>query len=130
MRLRNQLATKATITRKTMVETMKANFPSFEESVFVCPRCGTKQTPQDLVDAGAGERIDDAHKYVGFSCVGRFNEGKTGCDWTLGGLFQIHTLEILSDGEKHPFFELDVTEYVDGTPGFDFSVRRRRFERG
>lgn len=71
---------------------------------FKCPKCGEPQSAEDLVAAGVDQA--DIEKYLGFSCVGRFTENK-GCNWTLGGLFQIHELEIeTDDGEKHPRFDL------------------------
>ena len=71
---------------------------------FICPKCQTHQSAQELIDAGAGQSLDDVEKYLGFSCIGRFDESK-GCDWTLGGLFQFHELEVNTpDGEKHPRF--------------------------
>ena len=31
---------------------------------------------------------------------------KQGCDWTLGGMFQLHKLEVVTeDGEHYPRFE-------------------------
>lgn len=76
-----------------------------EDVTFHCPRCKTLQSAQDLIDAGAGENMDAVEKYVAFSCVGRWSEEK-GCDWTLGGLFGIHKLEVVTpDGEHHPRFE-------------------------
>lgn len=76
-----------------------------EDVTFKCPRCGTLQCAQDLIDAGAGSDIDEVEKYLAFSCVGRWSDSK-GCDWTLGGLFQIHTLEVVTpDGKHHPRFE-------------------------
>ena len=75
-----------------------------EDTRHVCPPCGTVQTPQDLIDAGAGDSMEDIRGFVGFSCVGRWSEEK-GCDWTLGGLLKIHTLEVVTpDGEHHPRF--------------------------
>ena len=81
---------------------------------LVCPRCGTVQSGRSLMAAGAGETFDDVEKYLGFSCVGRFTgapsprkepDGKP-CNWTLGGLFQLHTLEVVTpDGKRHPRFE-------------------------
>lgn len=71
---------------------------------FVCPRCKTAQSAEDLVAAGVSK--DDVEKYVGFSCIGRFDETK-GCNWTLGGLFQLHDLEIeTEDGKLHKHFDL------------------------
>ncbi|MCG8430998.1 MAG: hypothetical protein MJA29_07485 [Candidatus Omnitrophica bacterium] len=71
---------------------------------FKCPRCGTAQSGDDLVRAGLSD--EEAQKQMGFSCIGRTDK-KKGCDWTLGGLFQIHKIEIEDDdGVKHPFFEL------------------------
>lgn len=72
----------------------------------ICPSCGTEQCAQDLIDANAGDTLDEVRAYIGFSCIGRFSEEK-GCDWTLGGLFQIHKLEVETpDGKLHPHFEL------------------------
>lgn len=81
-----------------------------------CPICHTLQSAQDLIAAGAGADFEQVEQYVGFSCVGRFtNAGAhqpgrapgAGCNWTLGGLFQLHTLEVITDdGKRHPRFEL------------------------
>jgi hypothetical protein len=79
-----------------------------------CPRCGTVQSAEDLIAAGAGPDFDAVEKYLGFSCVGRFTgagsprkepDGNP-CNWTLGGLFPLHKLEgVTPDGEHHPRFE-------------------------
>ena len=60
--------------------------------------------------------MDEVEKYLGFSCFGRWTHQKPppkekgtqhGCNWTLGGLFQCHDLEVVTpDGKKHPRFEL------------------------
>lgn len=72
---------------------------------FQCPSCKTLQTGHDLMKAIGTEDREEVQKYIGFSCVGRFNNEKTGCDWTLGGLFLIHELEVVTDDdEKHPLF--------------------------
>jgi len=76
-------------------------FGKFPRWVFVCPQCGTKQTPTDVEAAGGNPTTQ-----AGFSCIGRFRKD-VGCDWTLGGLFQIHTVTVVNDdGTKFPFFEL------------------------
>jgi hypothetical protein len=92
---------------------------SHEDSAFVCPMCGAVQSGRDLIEAGAGSNFDEVEKYIGFSCIGRFmnagppraqKDGK-GCNWTLGGLFQLHKLEVLTpDGKRHPRFELATPE--------------------
>lgn len=89
------------------------------ELVMICPMCGTPQTGNDLIRAGAGKTFDDVEKYLGFSCVGRWTgagsprkvpDGKP-CNWTLGGLFSTHKLEVITpDGEKHPRFEVATPE--------------------
>ena len=81
---------------------------------FVCPMCGTIQTAQDLISAGAGADFKSVEKYLAFSCVGRFTgappprktkqDGRA-CNWTLGGLFQLHELEVIDEnGDRHPRF--------------------------
>lgn len=74
-----------------------------------CPQCKQAMIAEDY--RAAGVLVDDINKYVGFSCVGRFNDGKKGCDWTLGGLFQIHELEIQDEeGNMHPHFDFPPEE--------------------
>ena len=84
---------------------------------FRCPICDTVQSMASLVKAGADK--DQVHKFIAFSCEGRFSDagpfstkGKRrkdvrGCDWTLGGLFKLHKLEIsYDDGTTMPSFEI------------------------
>lgn len=83
--------------------------------VFKCPMCGCLQMGQDFIDAGCVTGSDKAMNYAGFSCIGRFTGAKgprktpdgQPCNWTLGGLFQMHKLEVVTpDGQTHPHFEL------------------------
>lgn len=81
-----------------------------------CPMCGTIQSGQDMIAAGAGKDFDEIEKYLGFSCIGRWTHHKPppkekgtqhGCNWTLGGLLRICNLVVVTpDGEKH--FRFDV----------------------
>lgn len=90
-----------------------------EDLAVVCPRCKTVQSARDLIAAGAGADFVAVDGYVGFSCVGRWTgagsprktpDGKP-CNWTLGGLFSLHTLEVVTeDGKHHPRFELATPE--------------------
>ncbi len=88
--------------------------PSHEHFAFKCPMCETVQSAADLIAAGAGANFDAVEKYVAYSCVGRWTgqrftrESKgagKGCDWTLGGLFRTHVLEVIFEGKLHPRFE-------------------------
>lgn len=93
--------------------------PAREDIAMVCPMCGTVQSARDLIAAGAGSSFEEVEKYLGFSCLGRFTgapgprhklDGKP-CDWTLGGLFKTHKLEVLTpDGKRWPQFELATPE--------------------
>lgn len=92
---------------------------SRRHKAFKCPMCATVQSMQSLISAGAGPDEAGVEKYIGFSCVGRFTgagsprkkpDGKP-CNWTLGGLFRLHKLEVLTpDGEAHPHFEVATPE--------------------
>lgn len=97
-----------TISIEDFKQKLKDNFGSLNEAEFICPNCKTIQTPQDLIDNGAGKDLDEVNGFIGFSCVGRFNNKKTGCDWTLGGLFQTHELEIISEGQARPCFKMNI----------------------
>lgn len=93
--------------------------PTHSDVAFICPRCKTIQSARDLIEAGAGADFEAVSGYLGFSCVGRFTgagsprktpDGKP-CNWTLGGLFSLHELEVITpDGKHHPHFELATPE--------------------
>lgn len=89
---------------------------SREDLAMKCPICGTVQSARSLFRAGLGGTFEDAEGFLGFSCVGRFTgagaysqktkSSPEGCDWTLGGLFKLHKLEVETpDGRRHPRFE-------------------------
>lgn len=91
-----------------------------EHLAFRCPICGTIQSGADLMRATGKSSFDDVEKWLGFSCVGRFTgagewkrgqpAGK-GCNWTLGGLFQVHKLEVIDEkGVSHARFEIATPE--------------------
>ena len=101
------------LTLSEFLDLLKAQKVPKEQLSFQCPVCKTHQTAQDLIDAGAGATFEDVEKYLAFSCVGRwtnageFKEGREGlgCNWTLGGFFQLHELEVTApEGEVHPRF--------------------------
>ncbi|MGL0941545.1 VVA0879 family protein [Vibrio vulnificus] len=72
---------------------------------FQCPKCKTLQSLRQLMEATGLTREEANNRYLGFSCIGRFNNKEIGCDWTLGGLFQIHELEVVDqEGKRHPHF--------------------------
>lgn len=82
---------------------------------FICPMCETHQSGNDLIAVGAGASFEEVENYIGFSCVGRFTGAEAPrkepdgepCNWTLGGLFRLHKLEVvMPDGERHPHFEV------------------------
>ncbi len=71
---------------------------------FECPSCHHPQSAKDWEDNKIDK--DTIQNQLGFSCIGRHVEN-IGCDWTLGGLFQIHTLEVIDDdGEVYRHFKL------------------------
>ncbi len=104
-----------TMTLEEFHAACKAQAPSADVIVFKCPMCGTLQTARDLMAAGAGADFDAVERYLGFSCIGRFTRAGSPrakpdgnpCNWTLGGLFRTHRLEVITpDGKHHPRFEL------------------------
>lgn len=113
-----------TITQDELHARFKAQGVSSREHIaFKCPICSTVQSMASLVKAGASP--ETVENYIGFSCEGRFSgagewpaskdKGKKaverrkvrGCNWTLGGLFQLHKLAVqMPDGEVHKSFEV------------------------
>lgn len=104
-----------TVTLDEYRSALKAQGVPRDHMAWRCPMCSTVQSAADLITAGAGADFDAVEGYLGFSCVGRYTgagspsqmkgQGK-GCNWTLGGLFQMHELEVVTeDGRRHPLFE-------------------------
>lgn len=95
---------------------MKAQGVPSNHIAFACPICNTVQSMASLVKAGVAE--EKVEQFIAFSCEGRWTsagpwpsdndksaKAKTrrkvrGCDWTLGGLFQVHSLEIVFPGDE------------------------------
>jgi len=110
---------KVTTLKEYMAALKAQNTGGVKDAVVVCVVCGTPQSCEDLIAAGAGKDFDEVEPSWGFSCIGRFlgsgpyrkgckkkNPAQIGCDWTLGGLFRIHTLEVIGpDGKHHSRFE-------------------------
>ncbi|MDL2279042.1 hypothetical protein LJC15_00055 [Desulfovibrio sp. OttesenSCG-928-G11] len=70
---------------------------------FRCVICGNIQSAFSL---SRFMTPDQAANRCYFSCEGRYNNGAHGCDWTLGGLLRVHTLEVIADDGTHiPAFE-------------------------
>lgn len=81
---------------------------SSDHCAFICPNCGTIQSTHSFIAAGVDR--ERAEKAIAFSCIGRLVDGQ-GCDWTLGGLFKIHELTVITDdGAEHPRFRFASAE--------------------
>jgi hypothetical protein len=105
------------ITAEELHAEMKAQGVEDRQDIaFKCVMCATVQSMRSMLDAGVDPaRVENV---IGFSCEGRWrNAGPAkrgeperdvrGCDWTLGGLFTLHRLEVTTpDGKTHPSFEL------------------------
>lgn len=111
-----------TITHEQFLSELNGQCVPREHFAFKCPRCGTVQSAQSLINAGAGTDFEDVERYLGFSCVGRFTGAGSPrkkpdgdpCNWTLGGLLQMHELEINTpDGKTHPHFEVATKEEAE-----------------
>jgi hypothetical protein len=75
-----------------------------KEWKFRCAHCGHSQSETSIRALAPDVKAVEPY----FNCTGRYNK-KVGCDWTLGGFFMIHTLEIfLPDSLTFgPVFEFD-----------------------
>ena len=79
---------------------------------FVCPSCGHIQTPEDFRPyKGEGATPDIAY----FSCIGRYDghgdtvmcSGKSPCNYTSGGLFNLAPVMVTDGDNKHYCFAFD-----------------------
>lgn len=86
---------------KEKAESIFGKGSSFKTWQFQCPVCKESQSYNDFVEA----KIENPDTKFYYSCIGRWVNGR-GCDWTLGGLLQIHTTEIINEeGKPIPVFE-------------------------
>lgn len=95
-------------------EAVMAQGVSKDDIAFICPMCKCVQSPRDFYNVGAGTKFEDVQAFLNYSCVGRWisagspREKPDGapCNWTLGGMLQMHTLEVVDDdGNVTPSFE-------------------------
>ena len=88
-------ASREQISMKEFLSRLQAQGVPPEHYAYKCVRCGHVQSAASLARyISAGAAINAAYS----SCEGRFTKG-IGCDWTLGGLFQIHKLEVLAEDD-------------------------------
>ena len=107
-----------TMTLEEFRQAVKAQEVAREDYAFICPMCNSVQSARDLINAGAGEDFEAVQQALGFSCIGRYTnaggpvrDSGNPCNWTLGGLFQTHKLEVITeDGKRHPHFEIATPE--------------------
>lgn len=103
-----------TISLNSFREALRAQgVSSRDHYAFKCPMCGTVQSIRSL--RAVGVDASEAEKQIGFSCIGRQTgagsprktpDGRP-CNWTLGGLFRLHKLEVTDDdGKAYPYFEI------------------------
>lgn len=106
-----------TVTLEQFHAQCKEQAGSTLDTVVICPACKTLQCGHDFIAAGVEpERVP---RVLGLNCVGRYTGAPSArkvpdgqpCNWSLVGLFQIHTMEVIdADGVKHPHFELASVE--------------------
>ena len=104
------MITRRTITREQWIAEGEALFgKDVRKWRFVCPRCKHVQSGESVIahnpGLSRGEPSDAISDWIYFSCEGRHTP-KYGCDWTLGGLFQIHTVEVI-DPPRRPWRVFD-----------------------
>lgn len=96
--------------------------PNGRDIQFRCVSCGEVQTAGQFVELGFTP--DEAMNRVSISCIGRWAKDR-GCDWTLGGLFQFHELEVVTEDGRHvPCFEFATPDNAF-TPGHRVLGKKR-----
>ena len=88
-------ASREQISMKEFLSRLQVQGGPPEHYAYKCVRCGHVQSAASLARyIPAGDAINAAY----FSCEGCFTK-VGGCDWTLGGLLQIHKLEVLAEDD-------------------------------
>jgi len=76
---------------------------------FRCPACGNVQSDHSVKRRNPS--LGDTSSWIFFACEGRHTDG-VGCNWTLGGLLQIHRLEVVDERGIKPH-RVRVFEFAD-----------------
>lgn len=79
---------------------------------FKCTACGHSQSIAEVKERHPTLGSDEIKRWIHVSCEGRQwacrgRKPEAGCDWTLGGLFRIHKLEVDTGEGLKPAFEFD-----------------------
>ena len=110
------------ITQAEWIAELKERFGGDTKKwAFVCPNCHHIQSVDDfleLKELGIYTR-DSLPEDAYFNCIGRFDvripgeklgtfgDGKSPCDYTMGGFFPLcQTIVISGDGKEHRVFEI------------------------
>jgi hypothetical protein len=85
---------------------------------FRCVMCGNVQSGASVCARNPEIKLEDTVNWIFFACEGRHTDG-VGCDWTLGGLFQLHRLEVVwPPDDEHPEDSVHrVFEFADDPVG-------------
>ena len=78
---------------------------------FKCPNCGHVQCGKEVRERNPS-LIGTISDWITCNCEGRHTPG-IGCNWTLGGLFQIHKVEVTIGQKIIRAFEFADTEPVN-----------------
>lgn len=74
---------------------------------FKCPSCNHVQSINLMLQHNPSLKAEEIQNSVFFNCEGRYTE-RYGCDWSLGGLFQIHKVEVNFNGKICQVFEFAI----------------------
>lgn len=91
----------------------------FKEWKLKCVSCGHVQSITSILKNNPKLEKKDVVDWFFMSCEGRVNGkgidafkiqkgddfSKDGCNWTLGGLFEIHEVEVTRNGVMFPIFD-------------------------
>ena len=86
---------------KYVAELIEKHGDNYKDWKFKCCKCNNIASVREYIDEGVNDPANTAIT----NCIGRYNKHK-GCDWTTGGLFQLHKIMVLSDGLPLPVFEI------------------------
>lgn len=79
-----------------------------DDWLFRCVACNHVQSATEArerkPEIDQGKDAGWLRNHLAMNCEGRLNKD-VGCDWTLGGLFHIHKLEVIDGDDIVPVFE-------------------------
>lgn len=110
------------VKRKDWMKIAKDAYGDKKSWQFKCVSCGHIQSIGSVLDNNPS--LKDVLDWIYQNCEGRYTKGH-GCDWSLGGLFTMHLIEVVDDdGSRFATFEFADKSVMDALKKKSITIKK------